>query len=88
MNQQQQGQRRRTDISLSQYGSLNAFYWYQIFVLDFVVVKHKICPARTYTSSYCHVLSQRNNLVKLKQTMMKQKQGAIDSHIVQAKENL
>ena len=38
MNQQQQNHRLRMDSSLSHWG-LNAFYWYQIFALDSVVVK-------------------------------------------------
>ena len=56
MNQQQQGQRCITDISLSHYGSLNAFYWYQIFVLDFVVVKTHVQLAHTLRAivMYCH----------------------------------
>ena len=37
-DQQQQNHHLRTDSSLSHRG-LNAFYWYQIFALDSVVVK-------------------------------------------------
>ena len=39
MNQQQQNHRHKTDSSQSHWGSLNAFYWYQIFALDSAVVE-------------------------------------------------
>ena len=38
-SQQQQTHRLRMDSSLSHWGSLNAFYWYQIFALDSAVVE-------------------------------------------------
>ena len=38
-SQQQQNHRLRMDSSLSHRGCLNAFYWYQIFVLDSAVVE-------------------------------------------------
>ena len=45
-DQQQQNQRLRRASRLSHWGrgggGLNAFYWYQIFALDSVVVKYKI----------------------------------------------
>ena len=44
MHQQQQNHRPRTDSCLSHGsgrgdGGLNAFYWYQILVLDYVAVR-------------------------------------------------
>ena len=39
INQQQQNPLIRTDSGLSHWGSLNAFYWRQMFTLDSVVVK-------------------------------------------------
>ena len=46
---------------------LNAFYWYQIFALDFVVVKtEKNDKLAWMLPNYCNVTSQRNNLIKLK----------------------
>ena len=42
MNQQQQNHHLRTGSDLSYWegrGGLNPFYWYQIFAVDFVVVK-------------------------------------------------
>ena len=39
INCQQQNHRLRMDSSESHWGSLNAFYWYQIFALDSAVIE-------------------------------------------------
>ena len=64
-------------------GGLNAFYWYQIFALDYVVVKIQTWAL----PNYCNVSSHRNNLIKLKH-YDDTKEKAHDSQIVRAKENL
>ena len=53
--QQQKNHRLKTDISLSNRGGgggggLNAFYWYQIFAQDSVVVKAQNCLVRIEVS--------------------------------------
>ena len=51
-DQQKQKHRLRTDSNLSHReggwggGGVNAFYWYQIFALESVVVKAQNCVAR------------------------------------------
>ena len=39
ISQQQQNHRLRANSSISHWGGLNAFYWYQIFALDSAVVE-------------------------------------------------
>ena len=67
---------------------LNAFYWYQIFAIDSVVVKSTNAVQSVWRlPNYCNVSSQRNNLIKLTHYDYIKKR-AHDSQIVQAKENL
>ena len=47
--QQQQNRHLRTDSSLSHWRALNAFYWYQIFALDY----HLHCSVLRQPSSQC-----------------------------------
>ena len=48
--------------TVAEAGLFLAFYWYQIFTLDSVVVKTQNCLARRRLPNYCNVSSQRNNL--------------------------
>ena len=86
-------QRLRTDSSLSHRageggGGLNAFYWYQIFVLDSTVVEVKemfISHESLLTIAMYH--HGKNTLIKLTH-YDETKKRAHDSQIVRAKENL
>ena len=90
INQQQQNNRLRTNNSPSYRGWgngwLHAFYWYQTFALDSVVVKtHKLLSSHGdfLTNAMYH---PRVNLIKLTY-YDETKERAHDSNIVQAKDN-